>query len=105
METLALPEFNYVSLALSLVVVVAGMVAHWLKKFTRSDSTMTFKKYFFKADSKHTIAALMAAIGAAVTAVITGTADPETTQGVMGLFLLGYTADSAFNSDGKPKIR
>lgn len=80
---------------------VLGLSVHaYLKKYMKEEIECSIYEYFFKKNKKGTVAALAAFLGVLLPTL--ETLDPAlgfTIQGFITYFSLGYTCDSAFNSE------
>lgn len=77
---------------------VAGMAAHWAKRWARGQSDATFVEYFVIREPRKSVAA--AAAMAAAVATFLATWDGQLTgQALATVFLAGYAADSAANGE------
>lgn len=95
-----LKALNWLALGLTMVVALAGMFAHYVKKWLRGETSDTFYSYFFDRDSiKHTLSAAGAVIAAVGGMFLAGQVDLNTIAGLAAIFTIGYAGDSALNKD------
>lgn len=86
--------------ALLYVPLIVGMVAHWLKGFSRGTITVTLWQYALQ-----NLGQTFSAIGTAIVAfngmyLLNPAAYPLNFGGLFGVFLIGYTSDSLLNGTG-----
>lgn len=78
---------------------IAGMLAHWMKRYLRQGGS-NLLSYLFKKHPRYTLYALLTYTGAAFGLVVLGTATDLTSMQSLALaFTAGYTVDSAINKD------
>lgn len=95
-----LKALNLVALAVSLAIALAGMFAHYFKKWLREETRDSVYAYFFDRDSiKHTLSAAGAVVVAVLSMALAGQVDLNSLAGLTALFTIGYAGDSALNKD------
>lgn len=96
-----LKALNLIPLALALVIALAGMFAHYIKRWLRGETQDSLREYLFGAQSwKHTVQAAFAVIATVGTMFMAGQLDLATLTGLVTVFTIGYAGDSALNKDG-----
>lgn len=85
------------TLALALLAGFAGMLIHWVKKWTRQETDASLVDFLLKGSTKHKVSAVMAMVAAVVTAVTQTGITPFDVNGLVSILLTGYVADSAAN--------
>lgn len=79
---------------------IVGMLAHWLKGFSRGTITVSLWQYVLQ-----NLGQTFSAIGTAIVAfngmyLLNPAAYPLNFGGLFGVFLIGYTSDSILNGTG-----
>lgn len=95
-----LKALNWLALGLTLVIALAGMFAHYVKKWLREETHDSVYAYFFDRDSiRHTVSAAGAVLFAVVSMFMAGQVDLGSIAGLAAIFTIGYAGDSALNKD------
>lgn len=96
-----LKALNLVALGLALLIALAGMFAHYIKKWLRGETQDSLLEYLFGANSwKHTVQAAVAVVVTVFGMFSAGQLDLATIAGLLTVFTIGYAGDSALNKDG-----
>lgn len=101
-----LKALNMVALGITLAIAMAGMFAHYVKKWLRLETHDSFCTYFFNRDSlKNTLSAAGAVALAVISMFLAGQVDLNTVAGLTAVFTIGYAGDSALNKDSILALR
>lgn len=95
-----LKALNWIALGITLAIALAGMFAHYVKKWLRDETQDSVYAYFFDRDSiKHTLSAAGAVVVAVLSLFTAGQVDLGSLAGLTAIFTIGYAGDSALNKD------
>lgn len=76
---------------------IAGLAAHWLKRWAQEETQCSLWEYFFVRDKRATVNTLLT-FGAAMFSFVA--VEPQLSwQTAYAAFLTGYATNSVFNSD------
>jgi hypothetical protein len=75
---------------------LAGMAAHWVKRWARGQTATSFREYFFVVDRNHSVAAVIT-MTVSVATFLSAWDGVWTMQSAALVFLAGYASDSAAN--------
>lgn len=76
-----------------------GMVAHWAKRWLRTETSCTLYTYLFTKQVKYTAMSVLTYFGTIAGLLALGTVDYKNPQSLGISFLAGYMIDSAINKD------
>ena len=95
----ALQSLNWVNLAITVFFALLGMTCHYVKKWLRGETHNTLTEYLFANGTwRNTVQATLAVLGTVLTMFVTGQI-PDSIQGLVTVFTIGYAFDSALNRD------
>lgn len=82
-------------------VALAGMLAHYIKSWTKNEISGNLLDYLFRDNPRSTVAAVGSVLGTAATAYLTGVLDGAVLKTLLPLaFTAGFSLDSTFNKGG-----
>lgn len=85
------------SIGVAILLIFTGAFFHALKTYLRG-GVESINQYWGKGTWRSTLSTLISLIGGAVGSVLSGTVDVSNASGIMAIFLLGYTINSAINT-------
>ncbi len=91
------------SIGIAILLIFTGAFFHALKTYLRG-GVESINQYWGAGTWRSTLSTLLGLIGGAVGSVLSGTVDVTNASGIMAIFLLGYTINSAINTPSEPRL-